>query len=430
MMLTKRRERVALIHPDMGIGGAEQLMLNLALALQTKGFDVTIFTPRFDPNHCFQELKDHKVPVAVHGNWFPRHIFQKFNAFCAYIRMLLCTLYVIFFGGKFQLFVLDQVPLPIPFIRLFTRAKVLFYCHHPDKLLCVERASRIKRFYRLIIDAIEEHTMAMSHGIVVNSKYTKAVFYNAFQLMSRNRRACCCCCKPPKASVLYPAIDESVFKSSAPIAETLELGSDQKDLNIVCTLNRYERKKNLALAIEAFAIYFQKASKEEREKAILVVAGGYDQAVRENVEHYQELLALAEQKGIPKKNIRFLRSISNAARTAILQNSKILIYTPSNEHFGIVPLEGMYNHCVVLACNSGGPLETVVEGKTGYLLEPEAEQWAEKIAAILEQPKKASEMGQEGQIHVKKHFTIEAFGDQLEEIVDSLFPSRNVKDKD
>lgn len=46
-----KSNKVAIIHPDMGIGGAEQLMLNLGLALQDLGYNVTIFTPRFDINH-------------------------------------------------------------------------------------------------------------------------------------------------------------------------------------------------------------------------------------------------------------------------------------------------------------------------------------------------------------------------------------------
>eukprot|EP00826_Nyctotherus_ovalis_P008658 TRINITY_DN1224_c0_g1_i2.p1 TRINITY_DN1224_c0_g1~~TRINITY_DN1224_c0_g1_i2.p1 ORF type:complete len:197 (-),score=45.06 TRINITY_DN1224_c0_g1_i2:22-612(-) len=187
-----QKKRVAVIHPDMGIGGAEQLMLNIALSLQKKDYDVTIYTPRFDPNHCFQELKDNNLPVEVHGNLFPRHIFNKCFALCAYIRMLLCTLYVILFCSKFQLIVLDQVPLPIPFIRLFTSAKVLFYCHHPDKLLCTERTSFLKRLYRWVIDTIEEHTMAKSHGILVNSKYTQSVFYLSLIHICRCRRYAVC----------------------------------------------------------------------------------------------------------------------------------------------------------------------------------------------------------------------------------------------
>jgi len=42
-----------------------------------------------------------------------------------------------------------------------------------------------------------------------------------------------------------------------------------------------------------------------------------------------------------------------------MKNMIALIYTPTNEHFGIVPLEAMYMEKPVIACNSGGPTETI-----------------------------------------------------------------------
>jgi alpha-1,3/alpha-1,6-mannosyltransferase len=67
----------------------------------------------------------------------------------------------------------------------------------------------------------------------------------------------------------------------------------------------------------------------------------------------------------------------------LLENTGILIYTPENEHFGIVPVEAMYMGAVVIACNSGGPLESVDDCKTGYLLSPDSEEWGKKITRIL-----------------------------------------------
>jgi len=54
-----------------------------------------------------------------------------------------------------------------------------------------------------------------------------------------------------------------------------------------------------------------------------------------------------------------------------LENTNVLLYTPENEHFGIVPVEAMYMGCIVMACNSGGPLESVDNGVTGYLQAPD-----------------------------------------------------------
>ena len=116
--------------------------------------------------------------------------------------------------------------------------------------------------------------------------------------------------------------------------------------------------------------------------SILVIAGGWDERVAENVEHEQELRKLAEDYQISDKVV-FLKSISNDERLLLLENTKVLLYTPENEHFGIVPVEAMHMGCIVIACNSGGPLESVSDGETGYLLSPIAQEWGEKIYSLL-----------------------------------------------
>ena len=43
----------------------------------------------------------------------------------------------------------------------------------------------------------------------------------------------------------------------------------------------------------------------------------------------------------------------------------------------------MYLGCVVIACNSGGPLESIAHGETGFLLKAnDSKQWAEQMMQI------------------------------------------------
>ena len=123
---------VAILHPDLGIGGAEQLILNIAQSLKKRGYRVVIYTPFFDPNRCLEEAKT--IDVQVRGSWFPQSICGRMMALCAYIRMLLCAIWVVLFAGGFDYYMLDQVSLPVPLLRCRNR-NVFFYCHHPDKLL-------------------------------------------------------------------------------------------------------------------------------------------------------------------------------------------------------------------------------------------------------------------------------------------------------
>lgn len=62
-----------------------------------------------------------------------------------------------------------------------------------------------------------------------------------------------------------------------------------------------------------------------------------------------------------------LRSISSELKCSLIAACSALIYTPSFEHFGIVPIEAMYLGRPVIAINAGGPRETVVDQKTGFL---------------------------------------------------------------
>lgn len=52
-----------------------------------------------------------------------------------------------------------------------------------------------------------------------------------------------------------------------------------------------------------------------------------------------------------------------------MRESIALVYTPVNEHFGITPLEAMAAGRPVIACNTGGPCETVIHGQTGILVD-------------------------------------------------------------
>lgn len=148
----------------------------------------------------------------------------------------------------------------------------------------------------------------------------------------------------------------------------------------------------------------------------LVFAGGYDERVVENKEHYLELRSLAEQLGVAD-NVTFLRSFTDAQKVSLLSTCTALVYTPSNEHFGICPLEAMYMERPVIAVSSGGPLETVIDGKTGFLCEPTPITFAAKMAHFVQTPAARGELGQAGKIRVLGSFSFPAFSRKLNGIV-------------
>lgn len=143
-----------------------------------------------------------------------------------------------------------------------------------------------------------------------------------------------------------------------------------------------------------------------------MVAGGYDDRVIENVQHFAELKELAVQLHV-EDCVTFLRSPSDSMKVALLRGSAAVLYTPSREHFGIVPVEAMYCCCPVIAVNSGGPLESVADGETGFLCEPMAEAFSKAMQRLVREPQLRRDMGQAGRGRVQDKFSLQAFSDQL-----------------
>ncbi len=81
--------------------------------------------------------------------------------------------------------------------------------------------------------------------------------------------------------------------------------------------------------------------------------------------------------------VYLLPSFTDGQRAALLTACVGVLYTPQHEHFGIVPLEAMASGRPVIACNSGGPTESVLSGVTGFLCGPSPSQFADAMGQLL-----------------------------------------------
>lgn len=161
----------------------------------------------------------------------------------------------------------------------------------------------------------------------------------------------------------------------------------------------------------------------------------------ENVQYHQELDKLATDLGlktatsktvvsalsIPDSiDVLFLLSVPSAFKDTLLAQSKLLLYTPINEHFGIVPVEAMRVGLPVLASNTGGPLETIVEGKTGWLRDAHVDdEWTavmDKVLYGLSQ-KELEDIAAAGKLRAQQEFSLTAMGDRLEEEISTMLTS-------
>lgn len=63
------KKSIVFVHPDLGIGGAERLVIDAAVGLQSCGHKVTVLTSYRDTNHCFDEARDGRYLLAHTGAW-------------------------------------------------------------------------------------------------------------------------------------------------------------------------------------------------------------------------------------------------------------------------------------------------------------------------------------------------------------------------
>ena len=154
----------------------------------------------------------------------------------------------------------------------------------------------------------------------------------------------------------------------------------------------------------------------------LVVAGGHDPRLAENREYLAELKAAAAGLGVAPR-VLFVPSFSAALKLALLRACVAVLYTPQREHFGIVPLEAMAAGRPVLACDSGGPTESIAHRRTGFLCEPTPSAFSAAMQALLADGALAGRMGRAARAHVCARFSRDAFGAALDAEVRALATS-------
>ena len=384
---------VAILHPELGIGGAERLIVDAALALQRRGHRVTIFTAHRDRARCFDATRDGTLDVRVHGGRLPLHAAGRLRAPLAIARMLALGAAAGRQPGPLDAVFCDTVANVIPLLRHRLRAPIVFYCHFPDRLLTPARRGWY-RWYRIPLDRWEAAGLRRADRVLVNSAFTAAVFRDTFPDLGAPQ-------------VLHPGVDcDGQADGTASPAASLT----------VVALGRIVPEKNLALALEAYARVRELVPPAVFAPTRLIIAGGYDARLRESRMALAALQTRIAALGLGAQ-VTLRCSPDDAERRALLASARCVVYTPAREHFGYVPLEAMAAARPVLAADAGGPAETVVDGETGFLRPPNPAAFAEALRRLLTEPDTADRLGRAGRARVESRFSLARFGAELEALL-------------
>lgn len=275
---------------------------------------------------------------------------------------------------KTQQIIISHI-LPIGYITLLLN-KPFFTILHGYDILLAQKSIWKKIWLKLILKK--------SKHIIVNSNFTKEQVLKAK-------------IKPNKITILYPCpnIAANNLKPSKSQIIKKELNLDNK--KILISVGRLTKRKGYDKVIESLPAVI----KEIPNLIYLIIGEG---------EYKNELEKQAEQLQI-RGNLIFLENISNTNLPYYYDLADIFIM-PSRienktdvEGFGIVYLEANLFAKPVIAGQSGGVADAVIDNQTGILVDPQnCSAISQAILKLFRNQNLMNKLGVQGQKRVKKEF--------------------------
>ncbi|MGB9727760.1 MAG: glycosyltransferase family 4 protein, partial [Nitrososphaeria archaeon] len=117
-------------------------------------------------------------------------------------------------------------------------------------------------------------------------------------------------------------------------------------------------------------------------------------------------------------NVHFTGFVPEKEKIKLIKNAWVLVQPSIAEGFGLVLAEANACRTPVVAVDSGGPREVVIDGVTGFLVKPnDVKQLTEKILEILSDKTKMYRMGEDGRKAVEEKYTWEKVAEKVEKII-------------
>ncbi len=367
-------------------GGAERVVLKIA-----EHYNATIYTAEYKKDSTFEEFKDLDIKEIGSSG------FYKFLGYGRAAQGLNYGLSFYNYKVKEDYDVLNPHIAPSHWIR-HKNDRVLWYCHTPLRdlydLYYYRQSLRpfAKRtLYSFIVPRIrfiDKRMVNKIKYIVANSENTKNRIKKYY---GRN-----------DAVVLNGGIDYKEYKNE---------GNDR----YFFYPSRISPNKRQDYAIRAFKIF---KSQNKGMNYRLIISG----QVSDDpfyMDYYSKITNMAKNVG----GVSILTDVNDKDLIDLYSKATAILYPPINEDYGLVPLEAAASGKPVIVVNEGGPKETVINNKTGFLINNELDM-AEKMQKLAEDPQLVENMGKRGRERVKKYYSWNNFFKEFDKL---LYKTKNEK---
>ena len=179
---------------------------------------------------------------------------------------------------------------------------------------------------------------------------------------------------------------------------------------VVLFLSRKSKYKGLALVVQAFA-----QLRQTYPDLVLAAAGPETDDSQALWPQYETL-----------DNLYVWDKVSETEKIALLQACDCLVLPSIGEAFGIVYLEAWLMGKPVVGARITAVSSVIEDGVDGLLAEPEADDVARAIRALIDQPQRRRAMGERGRKKVFAEYTVSRMADRVEAVYRQTLAARGI----
>lgn len=345
---------------NLSFGGAKRVVFEHIKGLKNKGHVLDLYTVNpqndiFDPSlFCKNTFKFQINLTSTHP--FIKRFIKDYKNFFTLRNLHKKIAAEIDNRGYDMVLVHPDKLTQAPFLLRFLKTPSVYYCQEPLRI-AYEYSYRLKEKVNFLQRVYEESTRLYRKRIDrQNVRAASFTIASCFHIRERMIEA-----YEVYPKVIYCGVDEKVFYPM-----------NEKKINKVL----YVGSPNVA-------------------------ADGYDlaeKALQYIPKHIRpQLYRLSWKKSNGQR-------LSEVELVKIYSQSIATLCTSRLETLGLVPLESMACGVPVIATKVGGHRETVVDGKTGFLVDFNPVEIAEKIVLLLKKPELSKKIGEEGRKWVEKQW--------------------------
>jgi glycosyltransferase involved in cell wall biosynthesis len=346
-------------------GGVERTWLEL---IGRSRHDWTVFTHRYEPQSTFAEFSRLKVVelgrVPLQRNYGALSS-ASLSMLSQKIDLSDFDVFVVSTAGFAEFIALrnDQVP-------------TIAFCHTPLRVVH-DPVIRKKYLSENAARAIQFKVFERAYRVMERQAWRKFRFVVLASQEVASRILAAGLVGPEKLEFLKYGVDTKKFANPKRYGDFFFLPG------------RINWTKNVEMGILAYRRMVR--DRPDLARFGLVVAGGVDEKSRG---YYEYLKARYEKPSRGK--IALVEDPSEDELLKLYSTCYCVLFPAINEDWGLIPIEAMSFSKPVIAANQGGPRESIVDGKTGFLAQPNERDFSEKMALVASDEKLARRLGAKG----------------------------------